>query len=242
MSRPFQPSDLSGLDDVEPTQAELAEVAAVARQVEGLSASEGVHPSAAFVESVMGAVAAEPLPQPAIAAGIAARRGRFGAMFAALAGSWRVATSGDRPFAVRAQALAFVMVAVLAVGSVSGAAAVGAWQLLAPHPVPTIAPTQDQEPSPTLRPEPTTSPEPSPSPEPSESVEPSGSPEPSETAEPGDTAEPASTDDHGGSGSSSRTPAPTRRPTPEPTRTPRPSDTPEPSETPDGGKPTETPH
>ena len=230
MSRPFQPGDLTGLDGVEPTGAELADVASIARQVEGLAASEGVHPSVAFVESVMGAVAVEPLPQPAIAAGIAARRGHFGAMLAALADSWRVATSRDRPFAVRAQALAFVMVAVLAVGSVGGAAAVGAWQLLGPHPAPTIAPTPDQGPSPTLPPVPTTSPEPSPTPEPSESAEPSDSPEPSETAEP------SSTDDHGGSPDStekpSKTASPTRRPSPTPSDTPEPSDTPDGEQTP----------
>ena len=104
-------------------------------------------------------------------------------MVAALADSWRVAFSGGRPFAVRAQALAFVLVAILAVGSLGGIAAVGAVRLLGagtrrprasavadraqrvvPDPTPsrsrlTIA--ADRTPEPTETPRPSDTPEPS---------------------------------------------------------------------------------
>ena len=134
MSRPFHPSELSGADDGEPTSAELGEAVAAARSLESQLAAADVHPSADFVDRVMRAVVAEPRPQPAVAAGLAMRRGRFGSMVAALADSWRVAFSGGRPWAVRAQAAAFVLVAILAIGSLGGIMAVGAVRLLAPAP------------------------------------------------------------------------------------------------------------
>ena len=54
-------------------------------------------------------------------AGVAAREGRLGAMVGALRDTWHVAWSGGRPIAARAQAMAFVLLLVLAVGSVGAA-------------------------------------------------------------------------------------------------------------------------
>ena len=130
MNRPFHPSELSDVDGSGPTTAELAEALAVARDLESNLAADDIHPSAAFVDRVMGAVVLEPLPQPAIAAGTALRGGRLGAMAAALGDSWRVAFSGGRPFAVRAQAAAFVLVIVVAMGSLGGITAIGAVRFL----------------------------------------------------------------------------------------------------------------
>ncbi len=217
MTRPLRPTDLSGADGPEPTSAQLTDALAAARQVESLLAAEDVHPSATFVDRVMGAIVVEPRPQPAIAAGYAARRGRFRALVGSLVDTWRVATTSGRPFAVRAQAAAFVLVAVMAFASVGGIAAVGAFQLLT---------TRSNE-SPPTEPTETASPTAEPTPEPSDSAEPTETAEPSDSAEPTETAEP--TDKSGA----------TPRPTATPTETPRATETPHESETP---QPTETPH
>ncbi len=154
MTRPFQPAELSGADDGERTTAELGEALATARTIEAQLGAGDVHPSASFVDRVMTAVVAEPRPQPAIAAGLALRRGRIGAMLAALGDSWKVAFSGGRPFAVRAQAAAFVLVAILAVGSLGGIAAVGAARLLSPAETPPGPPSPSQLVVPTATPTP----------------------------------------------------------------------------------------
>ena len=46
--------------------------------------------------------------------------------------SWRLAWSGGRPLAVRAQALAFVLLAAVALGSLGTLGAVGVGRLLSP--------------------------------------------------------------------------------------------------------------
>ncbi|MGZ8528926.1 MAG: hypothetical protein ACXWWR_09020, partial [Candidatus Limnocylindrales bacterium] len=170
-----------------------------------------VHPSSGFADRVMAAVVAQPRPQPAAAAGMALRRGRFGAMLAALADSWRITFSGDHPLAVRAQAMAFVLIAIVAVGSLGGVAAIGAARLLGPAPsVPGPAPSEQV---------PVSQPTPSPSIDSSDSAVPT---DPSEASpEPTETAEPTGTDDSGE--------------TPRATRTPKPTETAEPHETEDSG-------
>ncbi len=222
MTGPFHPSELSDADGGGPTTTELADALTVARDLEANLAAGDVHPSATFVDRVMGAVALEPLPQPAIAAGTALRGGRLGAMAAALADSWRVAFSGGRPFAVRAQAAAFVLIVVVAMGSLGGIAAVGAVRLLQPAPsqvaspppsVPVVtAPQPDRNPSiePSDRTGPTATPKPTDSEEPEASEEPSETPEATETDKssgdgrgtqtprPNRTPRPSETDDHGG--------------------------------------------
>ena len=213
MTRPFHPSELSGADGGDPTSAELGEAHATARAIESQLAAADVHPSTGFADRVMAAIAEEPQPQPAVAAGLALRRGRIGMLFGALADSWRVAFSGGRPLAVRAQAAAFVLVAILAAGSLGGIALVGAFDVLAPNrspspppsqvalptPSPTFGPSETSQPTDTT--EPTETPEASDTPEPSETKGPTRTARPGKTEHPNETPEPTETDDHGeGSG------------------------------------------
>jgi hypothetical protein len=225
MNRPFQPGELTGADGGVPNSVELGEALATARAIETQLGATDVHPSTGFADRVMEAVAAEPRPQPAVAAGLALRRGRLGAMVAALADSWRVAFSGGRPLAVRAQAAAFVLVAILAAGSIGGIGLVGALDVLAPNRSPSPPPTQAAPvtPSPRLGPtetsrptettEPTETPDASETPEPSETREPTGTARPGRTEHPNETPEPAETEDpeddgagHGGDGGGSDDP------------------------------------
>ena len=230
MSRTFRPAELSGSDDSAPTAAELAELAPVARDIETAFAAGDVHPSTGFVDRVMSMITAEPVPHPAIAVGLAVRGLRPGALLRSLGDMWRVAMTGGRPFVVRAQAGALVLAAVVALTSLSGIAAAGAWQLLAPSvlqpgaqtPVPLI-PTPSPSVEPTASPEPTRSPDPSTTPTP---ALPSSSGGPSETPS-GDRP----------SESPSRAPGPT--PTARPSERPGQTETPQPTQTPGS---TETPH
>ncbi len=225
MTGSFHPSELSDADGVGPTITELADALAVARDLESNLAAGDIHPSATFVDRVMGAVALEPVPQPAMAAGSALRGGRLGAMIAALADSWRVAFSGGRPFAVRAQAAAFVLIVVVAMGSLGGIVAVGAAGLLSapstqvasPPPSVPVAPSVQPDRNPSIEPServgPTSTPGPTDSEEPEASEEPSETPEATETGtsggggrgtqttRPNRTPRPNETDDHGGGGS-----------------------------------------
>ena len=221
MTRPFHPSELSGGDGAEPTSAQLGEAMLAARALESELGASDVHPSADFADRVMGAIAVEPRPQPAVAAGLAMRGGRVGAMVAALADSWRVAFSGGRPWAVRAQAAAFVLVAIVAIGSVGGIVAVGAVRLLTPpspspsRPVvgPTTRPSDSPRSPDVARPSPT-------------AELPTPSTEPSETPDATDSAEPTDGEDSGKTPEPTKTARPTRTPheTPEPTETDEPND------------------
>lgn len=210
MSPSFHPSELTGADAVQPTTAELAETLSIARELESRLAAADVHPSSGFADRVMAVVVAQPRPQPAMAAGLALRRGRIGAMLSALADSWRIMFSGQHPIAVRAQALAFVLIAALAVGSLGGAAAIGAVRLLGPAPtepgpapslnVPVARPTPSPSLGPTENAAPTDGSEATP--EPTDTAKPGktprATPKPSETPEPNETGEPGSGDGHGG--------------------------------------------
>jgi hypothetical protein len=219
VSQPLRPADLAGADGLEPAAPEIAEALSTARELDASLAAADVHPSATFADRVMEAIVAEPLPHPAIAVGLAARRGRIGALVGALADTWRVAMSGGRPFAVRAQAAAFVIVAVLAITSLGAIAAGGALQMLGPVSTGSGEPGSSTSPVPTASPAPTASPEPSTSPQPTDSLEPSASP-PS-TGTPVHTATPTA--------APTQTPHPSH--TPEPTVTPEPTGTPNPTET-----------
>jgi hypothetical protein len=194
MTGPFRPAELAGAD--EPLgPAELAEALATARELEAASMAADVRPSQDFSDRVLAAVAAEPLPRPVTALAWAASRGRLGALLAALADTWRLAWSSGRPLAVRAQALAVVLILVLAGGAMSGLAVVGVAGLLRQPGVTLPSPTE----VPSLLPSPTKSPEPTATPEPTTSPEPTATPKrstPRPTARP--TATPEGTDDHGG--------------------------------------------
>ena len=135
----------------------------------------GIRPSAGFADRVMAAIADEPAPQPAVMLGLALRRRRLGAALAAIGDSWRVAFGGPRPFAVRAQALALVLVVAVGVVGTGGAAVVGASRLLGLD----ATPQPSVQPAPVVSPSPSIDASPSPSPSPSPSISPSPSPRPS---------------------------------------------------------------
>lgn len=224
--RRFDPAELRG-DGTDVTDGELADALAMARELEALSARDQIAPTAGFEDRVMEAIAAEAPPRLVV---WPAGRARPLAFIAAVGEAWRVATGGGRPFAVRAQAMAFVLLVVLATGSLASVAAIGAANLLSspPGPTPTVVPAVDPSPTPTLPAEPTpVSPSPSPSPDTMSSAEPGAT----ETDDPGatdddgsETAEP--TEDH-----ETETAKPTA--TPKSTKTPRPTETPEADETPE---------
>jgi hypothetical protein len=257
--RPFGPDDLDGVPGIAPD--ELAAEMRLARELEAVADRGGIpRPSADFADRVMAAVAAEPVPSPVIAAGSALRRREVPGFLRSLRDAFRVTFGGGFPLAVRAQALAIVLL-VVGITAGMGYATAGALGLFSdqgtPSPAPslvgpTVSPVQILTPAPSDTPDPSLE-TPSMTPDgATESPEASGTPEASE--EPGDTPEP---EDHGGGGGGSsggdggsqgtpsptHTPRPTAKPTPEPTddshedghgsatSTPRPTDTPTPSPT-----------
>lgn len=238
--RRFDPAELRSDSGGDPSDAEMADALAAARELEMLSARDQVGPTVGFEDRVMAAIAAEAPPRLVVRATRPGLGGRFAALAGSVGAAWRVATSGGRPVFVRAQALAFVLLIVLASGSLAGVAAIGAVNLLTPpaRPAPTIRPavTSPSPSAPTpAAPTPSRSPEVSPEAQPSDG--------PGSTDEPGATDSPGATDDHGGDGAEptetdgSRTARPTATPrrnaTPRPTKTPEAEDTPEPNETPE---------
>lgn len=228
-SRRFDPAEIRDVDGGPLPDAEAAAMLGMARDLEEFARAESIVPSVGFEDRVMAAVAAEAPPRPVAAGGFLA------GLVVAVRDSWRIAFSSGRPMAVRAQALALVLLVVVATGSVGTLAAAGVARLLSDGPTP--SPTVDESPEPTSEPGPSEPvPTPSPSLTPSPTLTPS--PSPSETAEPSETPEAT----EGSSGGS--TAAPTKRPTAEPsetpeathddeTETPHPSDTAEPDETDD---------
>jgi hypothetical protein len=202
MTGPFGPAELDGAD--EPlTVVDQAEAFRTARELEAAAMAADVRPSAGFSTRVMAAVAAEPLPGPVTALGWAARRGRLRAAAAALADAWRLAWSGGRPLAARAQALAVVVVLVLTAASVSGLAVAGVAGMLrqpsvtVPSPtemMPSVAPSDEMS-----SPSPTPPDDASATPDPKEIAEPTATPKrssPRPTAHPTET--PEGRDDHDG--------------------------------------------
>jgi hypothetical protein len=182
---------------------------AMARELEAMAAATPPALPAGFADRVMAAVAREPLPQPTRAFGTALATRSLGAALAAIGDAWRVATGGRAPIAVRAQALALVLVVVAGSLAVAGGATVGAIDLLKatqpPHPSPSIPQPSQLQPTP------------SPSPTPSQPLTPI-------VPTPDGTETPEGTD---GGGASERpdtaTPRPTR--TEDARRTPTPSPT-----------------
>lgn len=231
-SRRFDPSELrtSGKPgDTQPSDAELAEALAVARELEALSAADGIRPTEGFEDRVMAAIATEPAPRLVVLPPTAVRGGRAGALLVAIRDAWGVATSGGRPVAVRAQALAFVLLVVVAAGALTTATALTVGGFL----------QRNESPSPSVEPAPSTAPTPSAPATPTATPPPGESTEPSETPEATETAEPTETPDADETTKPGETPRPTRTPpsteTPEPDETPDPDDTPEPTGTDDHG-------
>ena len=185
--RRFDLAELSN-DPAALTEAEIVAATAIARDLEAIAERDDA-PTVGFSDKVMAAIVAEPTPKPTRVFGAALRAGRFGTAFAAVGDAWRVAFGGGRPFAVRGQALALVLVVLIGVLSIGGGATVGAARLLNPE----VATSPSPAPS-----VPAPSPSPAPSLEPTPSLAPTPSPSPTETVEPTETAEPTGTDDSGG--------------------------------------------
>ena len=168
--RRFDPADLSN-DPATLTEAEIVGATAIARDLEAIAERDDA-PTVGFSDKVMAAIAAEPTPKPTRVFGAALRAGRFGTAVGAVGDAWRVAFGGGRPFAVRGQALALVLVVLIGVLGLGGGVTVGAARLLnsdvapSPSPAPSVLP-----PSPS--PAPSLEPSPAPSPSPTESAEPS---------------------------------------------------------------------
>jgi hypothetical protein len=138
-------------------------------------------PGATFEDRVMAAIGAEPAPR---------LQTRLGPL-ATLRQAWRLAWSGGRPLAVRAQALALVLIAAVVLGGAGSLGVIAGSRLLTP----------EHAPPPTIQPTPSPSPSQSPSPSPSPSRSPSVSPSPTtRTPGPSPTAtdQPTGSDDHGG--------------------------------------------
>jgi hypothetical protein len=194
----------------------MASLVRLGRELDALALAATVEAGREFGARVMAVLAAEPAPQPVAAVGRALARGRPLAVLAALRDAWRVALGGGRPTFVRVQALALVLLALIAFGSVgtlAGAATLGALEhRAAPAPLvpvttpPTVAtPTPSPTPSPAVEPtptiEPTESPSQAPALGPTPPVTPGHSarpPEPRETPEASDTPEPSDSRSGGG--------------------------------------------
>ncbi len=202
LGRRFDPAELDD-DGRRPPDAESAGLLATARDLEAFARSEHVTTTTDFEDRVMAIIATEPPPRPiAVGGGIA------GLLFA-LRDAWRITWTGGRPVAVRAQAFALVLIAVVAMGSVGSLATVGVARLLVPDvsPAPTLPPAPSPSPRPSVNPSPSLAPRPSPS------VPPSVSPTPSPTETNGVGGSNGPTDDPGGQ-------------TQEPDETPEPTDDP----------------
>jgi uncharacterized membrane protein YgcG len=178
-------------------------VADMTRELDGLAMDSSIQPPAGFADRVMAAVAAEPLPQPVRAFGVALLGGRLQAAVASVGDAWRVTVGGSTPLAVRGQALALVLVVAIGSIAIAGGAAVGAIDLLngTQGPLPSSTTPVPSFPAPSPSPSPSSSIEASPSPD----ASPTETPEPTETprSTPRTTPSPTGTDDHGGGGSES---------------------------------------
>ena len=195
--RAFGPGELDGAEGL--GVDDVAAETRIARDLETMTSQAAALPSPDFTDRVMLAIDLEPVPAPAHAAGVALRRGAMGAFLASFSDAWRVATRSGFPTAVRAQALALVLV-VGALAAGSGVAAAGAVGLIRddralPSPAPSLeAPTPVMpSPSPSMA---------TPSVEPPTTEPPSVAPtdEPP-TAQPARTARPTDSGDNHGGGS-----------------------------------------
>ena len=218
----FDPSELADSADPATVEADMAGLAAITRSLEA-AASVAPDPSADFADAVMAAIAAEPAPAPASRFVAAVRRLSLAGAVAAVGDAWRTATSGPRPVAARAAAMALVLAVAVGITATGGVVVAGASWIIGQssnQPGPTV-PETSPEPSPSPEPSASVGPSPSPTVEPSPSSEPTESAEPSETAEPTETGEPSESDEPGGTDD----PA-----TPEPSDSDEPDGTPEASD------------
>jgi hypothetical protein len=149
----FSRDELLGADGLAADSPDLAAALAMAAELESVAREPGGRPSPHFLDRVNSAIAAEPLPTPVVVARESIRRGSALGFLGALRDAGRVAFGSGRPVAVRSQAFALVLAALLVVGSVGGVTALAASQLIAPAPVPTqhlASPSPSISPSPSL--------------------------------------------------------------------------------------------
>ena len=224
--RRFDPAELRIPGEPDPTLAEQADALSTARDLEAVAMDSVVLPTDGFSDRVMAAIAVEPAPRLVVAPAATVRGGAIGAFLLTVRRSWAVAMGGGRPMAVRAQALAFVLLVLLAAGALTGVTALTVGALIGPNGA-TTGP--DRSALPTAPVTPIVSPSP---PEPSDSPEPSRSPEDDVTSQPTELTEPTETPDPTETAKPAGTPKPVV--TPRPTRTPRATETPHPTETPEG--------
>lgn len=243
--RRFNPSELLGGAEGNPTDAELADAFVAARALEAHALSDHVRPTEGFGGRVMAAIATEPAPRVVIRPRSAAGGGVVVGLLAAVRDSWGILTGSGRPLEVRAQALGLLLLVGVVVTSVGGVAAVGVGALLAPDATPT--PSVQALPTPTPSqsgPPPSPSPSPSPSASPTETGEPTDTAEPTDPAAPTETAEPTDTSDPEETESPGATETPDVDESPDATETSEAEDTPEPGGTLKPGetiRPDETP-
>jgi hypothetical protein len=232
----FDPAEILGSDD-DGSVAELAEALAAARGLEALATSDGIRPTDGFEDRVMGAIATQPIPRAAARSRSAVRGGLVPAFLFTIRDAWVVATTAGRPTAVRVQALAFVILAAVAFGSLTAAGVVTVGGLLDRN----LSPQPSIQPNPVVAPTPTISRatfDPTISPAPSESLDPSATAIPSPSLAP----RPTATDESGGSGGSGGNAGtggtggtggnPRATETLEPVETAEPTETPDSTETP----------
>ena len=134
LGRRFDPSEVRSDAGPGPSDAELAEALVAARELETLSARDVASPTTGFEDRVMAAIAAEPAPRLLVRPAGTVRGGVVGAFVLSVRDAWRIAMGGGRPPVVRARAMAFVLLVILATGSLSAFAAVGASSLLTTRP------------------------------------------------------------------------------------------------------------
>jgi hypothetical protein len=184
-SRPFDPSELDWPDDADVSAADRVRVAAVARDLETLATDPLVQPPSDFADRVMTAVALEAAPRLVVRPGGSARGGPVGAFLLTIRDAWAVASGSGRPWAIRGQALAFVLLVVLTAGALTGLTAVTVGGLLAQDlsPRPTLE-APSIKPSPTFLPTPSPTFQPTPSPTPTPTRAPSDTPRSDESAGP----------------------------------------------------------
>jgi hypothetical protein len=139
--RRFDPSEFGSRG------ADATDLLGAARDLEAYADIGWTGPSATFEERVMAAIAVEPAPRLLGGPGFVAT----------LRQAWRLAWSGGRPIAVRAQAIALVLLATVALAGAGSIAVVAASRFM----------TSQVEPPPTIQPSPSPSRSPSPSPSPS---------------------------------------------------------------------------
>jgi negative regulator of sigma E activity len=114
---------------------------AMARELEAVAGQSHVTPAEDFTDRVMAAVLAEPAPKPVAAFGAAVMAANARRAIVAIGDAWRVVFSGSRPVAIRAQALALVLVVAIGAIGIGSAAVAGASALFAPStPPPSVAP------------------------------------------------------------------------------------------------------